>query len=329
MAIPDMLKFMWEDQAELNKLFRADGPPTDRNERITLTKEMMLHLIHECGSVLDSIGTWKSHRYVRSPENRAATGIELVDIGKYWMTLCQIHGFTAQEMFELSNRKSMVVRQRHAEEWVKDITRPSVVIDLDMVLCNYLAAFVSFMEDQRLIPRKTAISLIEHNQWVDAASVGLTDAQFNDVKHRFRAEGGFAALEPMPGARSFMDWCEERGWQVIILTSRPIEAYPNVYSDTLIWLDKYHIRYDRIWWARDKADLCIERDMRTQIVFAVDDERRHVESFVQAGIRTFWMNPQATDLPILLEGQSTSPVRVIKDLREIVTIWESEHEHVG
>lgn len=328
---PDRLKFLWDDQSDLNALFRPDGPPRTSAGKVELAKEMVLHLISECGSLLDATGTWKVHRRdLPGPTlaNRPAVGIELADIGKYWITICQIYGFSADEMSEAMRRKSMVVRQRHTEEWVQELDRPSVIVDLDMVLADYVTEFVRFLVHTRRCDDRQAESFLQNRTWIAAEHLNLTHTQYADVRHAFRVDGGFSRLPVMPGARGFLEWCVERGWQIILLTSRPIHDYPNVYSDTVLWLDTHHLPYDRIWWSRDKAYLCLERGVIDKIQFAVDDERQFVEQFARRNVRTYWMNPRPGDRQIVLEGSNTVAAHVIPvlNLRDIISHWEREHE---
>jgi len=316
--IYDRLRHLWDDQEELNKLFRPDGPPTDDVARVALVKEMSLHLISEIHSLLNAAGAWKVHRRELTRTNPAAIDIELVDIGKYWMTLCQIFGRTPEDMFQKMMAKSMVVRQRHTEEWVTEVNRPSVVVDIDNVLGDFVGGFTSWLIKAGLITDDKALELIQSGVWIDARNLGMTDAAYSKIRHAFRTDGGFGCLPLVTGAQAFLEWCRER-WQVILLTSRPIHEYPNIYSDTIMWLDRHRLPYDRIWWTKDKADLLMDRDMLTNVIFAVDDERTYVEHLAGAGVRTFWFTPRTTSRFVVEHAT------VVKEFSEIISIMESAH----
>lgn len=290
MAVPDMLKFLWQDQASLNALFRPDGPPLTAVGKTELAKEMVLHMFSETDEFLRTLGAWKPHRQSEKEFNREAAKVELADIGKYWVTLCQLFDISAEEMFEASRRKSMVVRQRHTEEWVSDLNRASVIIDIDQVLADYVFGFLSFLIFKGVVSVETAHTLRINNAWVDHRVLNIPRGQHATLLHEFRTTDQHIQLPIMPGARAFLDWCRERNWQIILLTSRPIHEYPNLYGETLMWLTHHQLQYDRVWWARDKAEICLDRNIRDHIVFAVDDDTRYIDQYMRAGIPVYWMN---------------------------------------
>jgi hypothetical protein len=315
--IYDRIQHLWDDQADLNKLFRPDGPPLNDEARTALVKEMSLHLISEVNSLLTATGAWKLHRREMVRYNPTLIGIELADIGKYWITLCQTYGLSPEDMFQKMMAKSMVVRQRHTEEWVIELNRPSVVVDIDNVLGDYVKGFTFWLVKAGLLPMGKAEELIDSGEWIGASSLGMTDAAYARVRHAFRAGEGFQCLPVMPGARGFLDWCRER-WQIILLTSRPIHEYPNIHGDTIMWLNQHNLVYDRIWWAKDKADMLMDRDMLSQVVFAVDDERRYVEHLAEAGIRTFWFTPKESRF-------TPENVTIVNSFAAIIALLESAH----
>lgn len=322
MAIVGNWESMWRDQEDLNRLFRPDGPPTTYEHRIALTKEFVLHLHSECASLLDAVGSWKPHRHQPTRENRAHVLIELSDIHKYVLSLYQIWGFTPEEAVQGFCEKSMVVRQRHSEEFIKTIDRPAVLVDLDGVLADYVRGFTESMLRPRL-PREAFLTLSSCG-WIDKQSLRpwLSEEEYDHLRHMFRVNGGFGRLPMLPGARSLMDWLHEQGYYIIILTSRPIHTYPNIYTDTLIWLDAHELHHDFIWWAQDKGSLVEDRNIRRHVVFAIDDDEKFVYQLSNLGIPVWWV----TDKELQRLGEAT--IQTVKNLTELLEhVTHTEHTH--
>ncbi len=317
MAYIDRLQFLWDDQEQLNLLFRPEGPPTDREAMIALAKEMTLHMFSETDEFLRTLGAWKPHRRQAIRDNREASKIELADIGKYWMTLCQIRGFSAQEMFEAMRVKSMVVRQRHSEEYTQQLDRPSVIIDIDQILADYVRGFLDWMIEKGLTTKGIADSIRRRGGWIDHTMLMMTPGVYAAHRHEFRCSGRHAGLPVMSGAFDFLTWAKAQ-WQVILLTSRPIHDYPNIYGETLMWLDHNHLPYDRVWWTHDKGATCLDREVAGFVKFAVDDEFRYVLQMADLGIQTFWMPSN----PSLTHTRTDRPITKITQLTDIITIYK-------
>lgn len=300
------LRRMWADQAEFNSHFRI-SPAATFEERTAQTKEMVLHLHSETDELLRAAGAWKVHRRgIPLRENPAHIKIELIDIFKYWLTLVQIHGFSPEEMVEAYWEKSMVVRQRYSEEWMGNLDRPAIVVDIDGVLADYITTFVEWAENRRIISATMASTLRRTRPYIDAASLGMDLDSYIGVRHAFRCSGQHAMLQTMPLAREFTLWAKGCNYAIILLTSRPIDSYPNLHGETLTWLKRWGIPYDCVWWTREKGELVLERDMVKHVAFAVDDEYRYVEQFSSQGIQTYWLREPTQPL------QKEMPPNVIR-----------------
>ena len=272
------LEMIWEDQRAFNAMLRPQLPTTFEG-RSELTADMTLHLISE-GVELLRATAWKPHRRIHVVENRAQIRDELVDLFKYWMTLAQTWQFTPEELVAGYWAKSAVVRQRHTEEWLLDstnATRPVAAVDLDQVLCDYISGLCEWLAAR--VPELTARAehqAFEH-EWIDAASLGISEIQWQALKHEFRVSGAKATLPVFPGAASFMRRLRSAGYELMILTSRPIDQYPNIYTDTVNWLQFRQIPFDRIWWSHDKAERLARRpEIFDRVRIAIDDDERFI-----------------------------------------------------
>jgi len=321
---------IWRDQHEFNRLLRPQWPTT-YPERTALTKEMVLHLISECDELLRASGAWKSHRKEVVPENRPQILAELTDIRKYWITVAQIWGFTEEELDEAYWRKSAAVRQRYVEEWVQQLTGPMVILDLDNVLCDYPRGLIQWIKStlwtDAVGATSEALEELAHGvEWINAASLQCSQQVWLEIKHAFRTSGAKRMLPARPKAAEFTRWCRDKGWKIIILTSRPIDKYPTLFDDTLHWLNHGAFAYDFVWWGFDKAHQINVRDISRQVVFAVDDEEQFVRQYLQAGIRTYWMQRQPALQPKAKLEWVDGQLSWVTSLQDIMTKEEKYGE---
>lgn len=292
-------KAIWDDQAEFNA--QIHPLPETHVERVAMTKEFTLHLMTELAEFLSAANAFGAHR---RPDdelliNHPNIQRQLIDIEKYWMSLCQIWGYTPEQMADTYWKKTATVRQRHTAEWLTQLTGPVVLLDLDGVLADYLTGIRDWIiggyKDTRIhAPLKAAFKRIEQTREViNAQSLGISIPEWERINHEFRTRGGFSKLPTMPYACNFVNWCRNTlNCQVVAITSRAIDKYPNIYDDTVQWFTTTQMRVDKIWWGVNKAEkLASVKHLIPDIRFAVDDDPRYVQQFAEYGIsRVYWYN---------------------------------------
>jgi hypothetical protein len=301
---------IWKDQEEFNRQLRE--PPTTLEERVAQTKELALHHISETIEMVNAAGAWKSHRRQVIPENRAHVREEIIDQFKYLISLAQVWSITPDEFLSDYWWKSMAVRQRFSEEWVNQIVGPSVVIDIDNVLADYIEGFCHFMERVGEGDRAEYIRRIRPYRIQEEIPSDL----WKRLKHQFRVEGWKRYLPVMPGAKEFLTWCRNQGYYVVLLTSRPIDRYPNLYMDTLYWLNTAGLPFDTVWWTQHKGEALSERLDLSDVQFAVDDDFEFVTQFKDKGVRTYWLNRTLVD-----------PDVGVLTVRTLADVIQKEQEH--
>lgn len=320
-----LLNQLFKDQLEFQTNMIRDGeyPAPTHEERTTRTKEMVLHLFSEADELLRASGAWKFHRNVLVRENREHVKIELIDMFKYWMIIALIQGIKPEELVEAYWTKSMVVRQRYTEEWIRTTYEPSVLVDIDNVLADYMAGFLVWAHTQGHIQTKNFHRLrLVRPAYLDAQTMDIDEGLYTMMKHEFRVSQQHRLLPLMPGAKEFMSEVRCLGVQIILLTSRPIHRYPNLYGDTLHWLKLRNLPYDFIWWAQDKGAEAVERLPANSIMFAVDDEYRFVEQLNSRGIMTFWFRPTVPNEYI---DHEQGEVNRLLDIPELYRTYGEQH----
>lgn len=327
-------KAMYEDQRLFNQQLWKPPVQSQLTASASFMERMRTLSLGMVEETLEFLRTyeWKSHRKRKGKlQNVAHSHEELIDMFKYWMSMADASDFPIDRLEELYYAKSRVVQYRFQEEWFKELTGPCVVVDIDNVIADYIAGICDFAREwgQEILKLSTPLAarfvlrldeLEAQGLHVNASSLGITSAQWQVLKHEFRVRGGKRRLVVLPGARPFLGWCRERGWTILLVTSRPVDLYPNIFTDTMTWLYANSIPYDHLWWADDKADRLeeVQATVRAKILFAVDDDPKFIYQYRERGVKAYWLNPRATDL------QRYSDPYSVRSLDEIMLKKEGE-----
>ena len=298
---------LWEDQAAFNRLLRQ--PPVTEQERMEQTREIVLHAESELHELLATY-SWKFHRNKPHVSNVAQREEEMVDIFKFVMTLAQIQGLTPASLEDAYWRKTAVVRQRHNQEWVHRVDRPYVVVDIDWVLCDYAAGFSGWIvqTNPTLIDVEMRDHILAQHMWMDGPSVGMSHATWKQLQHDFRVSGGNRNMSAFDDAAGFTRWCREQGHLIVLLTSRPIDQYPNIYTDTVVWLQKTGIEFDIVWWAQEKGDFMQLANLTPEwFRFYVDDDLRYIQQVAASGYAPCYWLRRGNDIVHVDHGITAVP----------------------
>jgi len=210
------------------------------------------------------------------------------------------------------------VRQRHSEEWVKKLDRPAWVLDIDNVLCDYTTGFCTWLKHRAPLFADAAQAVIDGRKFFSSEKdFGMTATEWQGFKHEFRSMGHKRQLPVMPGAREFTQELRRAGYFVILLTSRPIDRYPNIYTDTLWWLNNHGMQFDWVWWATDKGERLIENGGLKFIRGVVDDDPRYIAQFAKLGLQCWWL--RTTQHPDAIPwAASAANVHVVSRLTDVI-----------
>lgn len=284
------LRRIWEDQRAFNMLFR--NPPTEPSEVANQARDFVLFTESELHELLRTL-PWKKHRRMPFRSNNAHMHEEGADIFKCVLSLFQIIGIeTPEQLVELYWTKTAVVRQRYREEWIEKLDRECAVIDIDNVICDYIGGICQWL----IATKADSVDLDKvndawrHGRYINAERLGIKEELWQSWKHEFRT-GGFKRYLPVfDDARRFLEMCKIAQLRIVLLTSRPIDRYQNLFTDTIMWLNSNQLPFDFVWWSLEKAErILMEDGLREKVRFAVDDDQRFVRQFARAGIRTYWL----------------------------------------
>lgn len=288
LALGKELIRLWEDQAAFNLLFREQ--PTTDIQMAEQAHDFVTYTGSELHELLRTM-PWKKHRNTPVLVNRGHMRDEIADVFKCVISLFQICGQTPETVIEAYWSKTAVVRQRYQEEWVKRLDQPCALVDIDEVLCDYISGICDWLHRyaKTLVPQERLQHLIDSHAYINSESLGISGEEWKKVKHEFRVSGAKRWLPAFADARPFLHALRRRGLQVVLLTSRPVDRYPNLYTDTLLWLERNELPYDFIWWSLDKGERVLEAGLREHARLFVDDDRRYIDQISNIGIPSYWI----------------------------------------
>jgi len=312
------LKDVWREQKDFNELFRH--LPKGFEQQSDLTQHMVLCIMSELDEILNTIH-WKHHRNIPIKPNPHQTLSECVDVFKYLITIVQAWGFSEEDFIKAFWKKSMAIRQRHSEEFIKNIQGKTAVIDIDGVLCNHDEGFLTWLRGTYMLTKEQSsmISVKEKKYGfvgnINRNDLNMDPVTWQDLKHQFRISGYKEFMPVFPDAKEFLIRLISKDITVVLLTSRPIDRYPNLYTDTVAWLERAKLPYDVIWWSYDKADHVVEN--LPNPLFAVDDDLSQASKFDLADIPVYWLCRRKENQKDFLYVEPPSRIAMVHELQQI------------
>lgn len=274
---------IWENQAEFNRKLVDFETIRDNKEEFQKWNNFYTLALHrEVSEVLDTVN-WKIHRKENKPEIKSNTLEELVDCFKYWMCLCQLHGFTPEDIEEEYYRKSNVVVQRHKQEIMDTIKAGKdrvVGVDIDGVLADYPRSFVDFI-NQELGTNYTMDMIDSYDIY---GCLGIPTEVGMKLKDKYRQTGQKRFIPVCEGAKEMLTWLREQGYKIMLLTARPYKQYKRIFADTMEWLENNNLPYDSIIFDEKKEERLIREFGKDRIEFFIDDVVDNANTISRLGV---------------------------------------------
>jgi FMN phosphatase YigB (HAD superfamily) len=195
-----------------------------------------------------------------------------------------------------------------------------VVIDIDGVLADYRMGLLYWIRQSRPdLAQKANMHINRADTWIDHSSMGISYRKWLDTLEMFRMSGGKQSIPVYDGAVELIEKLQRRDYEIVLLTSRPIDIYSNIYRDTVEWLRNNSLNHDMLLWSKSKAEMVYKMRLTDKVAFAIDDEFKHIEDYDRLGINTFWI-----DLYKKGEGvhmlENCTRVESLKDIIEYLEI---------
>lgn len=189
-----------------------------------------------------------------------------------------------------------------------------VILDIDGVLADYRLGLLYWI--RQCFPKyaqQANTHLLRSDTWINHESMEISYREWLGVLEMFRMSGGKRSIPVFEGALELVNKCILLQYKIILLTSRPIDIYSNIYRDTVEWLKDNRFTYNLLLWSKHKAEMIHKMGMIDEVVFAVDDEFSHIIDYTNLGILTYWVNWYNKSINCL-----NNKIIVVKDIKTIV-----------
>lgn len=170
-------------------------------------------------------------------------------------------------------------------------------VDLDGILNYYPDCWVNF------INRETGLNFKNKNE----ARKKLSTEEYRYLKNKYRKSDFKANLEVREGALELLRYLKDKGYFIVVVTTRPFEDYPSLTIMTKKWLYKNNIPYDVLM--KKSIDSFKEYPC---LDFHIEDEIEDANLISKAGYKVFLFEKQCDN-----EILHPNVIR-IKDLKEIL-----------
>lgn len=199
----------------------------------------------------------------------------------------------------------------------------TLVVDIDGILADYRLGLLYWIRQS--LPQYAAKAnkhIQKTDTWVDEKTMEMSYREWLDVLEMFRMSGGKQSIPVYEGAAKLLNLARKMHLEIVLLTSRPIDIYSNIYRDTIEWLRNNDLPHDLLLWSRGKAEIIYKMRLTDKIIFAIDDEFKHIEDYDKLGIATIWIDHygKENELHMLQNAMRVS------NLNEAIEILELKNE---
>ena len=279
------LHHMWNRQAKFNRNF-LDLDHLDFDQKQTMTKEYVLHMLSEANSLLDQVN-WKMHHKKEVSVKRSDLILEIIDVWKYLLSIAIIWDVTPEEFYKAFDEKSSLVEQRYLQEFTSISGREIVVCDIDGVIGDYPKTFLEYVKNNEEEwvrydgdPSHTDfltenVSSLDLYKYLEGK---VPSQRLKMYKNSYRESGAIRNEKVVEGAREFLTELTNRGYYVVLLTSRPFDTYKSLYLDTYTWLVSNEIPFNALLNDSKKRSKVSKLLETSKVKFVVDDDPKLISN---------------------------------------------------
>ncbi len=282
-----MNKNIWNNQKQFNEDFFKDKNLDLNNlsikEKAKWAKEFYFHVNKEMTDLIDCLPHWKMH-YLNDEKDEILINSNLkeeyIDAFKYFMGLGQLLGISYTDIVDVYDAKSEVVSQRyHQNRIINELKNKEVIVfDIDGVINNYPTCYLDWIYKETKIKYSDMEDIKEK----------LDIKTYEDLKEKYRLSGVKANQPINNDTVKLMNDLKAEGNTIILYTTRPVNRYKRINSDTLRWLKKNKIPFDAIYWTDfQKEDFY---KLGLNIKFIVEDDINNAKLFSAEGYKVYLLN---------------------------------------
>jgi 5'(3')-deoxyribonucleotidase len=177
-----------------------------------------------------------------------------------------------------------------------------ISIDIDGVLNNYPDCWLLYINQCKKTNFKSK----------EDALTSLGRQVYDEIKHNYRTSGYKYSLNIDDNTRGLVNEIY-KNYNVLIMTTRPFDDYPEMYNLTEKWLSSNSIKYDMLM---SKSEKNIKKNQN--IKFHIDDELEHCKIYLKLGIKCFLISKDKTKTK---KGWSGQNIIYIHNLNQVLNYF--------
>lgn len=156
-----------------------------------------------------------------------------------------------------------------------------VVFDIDDILADYTGCFLEYV---RKMTDKTFGDTLE-------AKEILGRMKYAEIKRAYRAYGKKRDLSLMDdSAPKLISKLKKEGFEVAMVSSRPVEEHSRIYNDTFIWLAEKGFDFDYLLFSRHKHLLIFRAFRDYERCYIIEDDIFYARKIAEfSSFIVFWI----------------------------------------
>lgn len=231
---------IFQQQIEYNNKIRG----SNQRSREQWTETYLLGLVSEIDDILDVI-RWKRHRSVYDFEpDKINLGYDFADLTKYVLSLCELWGFTAEDVIDFVRQKSDILDELYRQEFEQiPSDRLIVITDIDGTLGDWRKTFMEWAFHMHGIrPVKDQATSMQ----IDS-DLAMRYEDYYQLKESFESTGQYQHVFLYPDVHEFLHWLQDTfNAYIIAHTARPWKQYYRIWGDTWEWIAKNSLPIDQL-----------------------------------------------------------------------------------
>lgn len=171
--------------------------------------------------------------------------------------------------------------------------------DIDGVLNYYPNSWINFVNKK----------INENFKDLNILKDSLSYMQYKKLKEEYRKSGEKENLDLRDYAKEVFDILNEK-YYIIIISSRPVEKYPELYNQTYKWLNKNGLKFDNVIFSEKKQYEVIK--YYPNLSFMVEDNKLIANILSNLGYKVLLLNNDYN------QGEIYKNVIRINNLKEVL-----------
>ncbi len=272
---------LWRTQQDQQQEFR-DNLLVPEGSIDTRTQTLAMQAVEELVELLRATG-YKYHR-ISKPGSEYEAQLEWADVFKFLLMIAIERKWDPQKLMEAFRIKTIVADSHMREKIFEKLGGRWIIFDIDDVLADY----TGYMSEQLGLQTGNLMSQCITNTRSLGEQWGIDRREWELFKEQMRSKGHFAKFKPIAPAISAVNLAMSKGFKVLLLTNRPVDQYPRLYSDTILWLFRHNVRYHSIIHGPSKVHaICRSNlDIADRVVVAFDDHPQNIKEYQDIGIKS-------------------------------------------